>query len=74
MYRLQDVILEQSPALITLMELTAELDWYACWPVWLIWLYGCCFSLLSLALFAKDHSLVKPEFVKENIIHIKGGR
>ena len=29
MYRLQDVILEKAPALITLMELTAQLDWYS---------------------------------------------
>lgn len=35
-------------------------------------LFSC--SLLSLALFAKEHSLVRPELVEENIIHIKGGR
>ncbi len=31
-------------------------------------------SLLSLAEFAKEYSLVRPEFVDDNVILVQGGR
>ena len=32
------------------------------------------YSLLTLALFAKEHNCVRPELTDDNLIYIKAGR
>ena len=32
------------------------------------------YSIISLAIFAKEHNLVRPDLTEENIVYIKGGR
>ena len=32
------------------------------------------YSVISLALFAKEHNLVRPDLTEDNIVYIKGGR
>lgn len=31
-------------------------------------------SLISLALFAKEHNFIRPDLTADNIVYIKGGR
>ena len=32
------------------------------------------YSVISLAIFAKEHNLIRPDLTEDNVVYIKGGR
>lgn len=69
---LEEKVLEYSQQFIVITHVCAELDWYIFFFVFCVYLFA--FSLISLAITAKEHNFTRPTITLENVIHISNGR
>ena len=75
MHRLQSVIVEYTESLLTVVECSAELDWYMHIYVHVyVHIHLLTYSLISLAYLAKESNYTKPDLTEDNAIYIKAGR
>lgn len=44
------------------------------YSIYLLTCFSLLYSVISLALFAKENNLVRPDLTEENVVYIKGGR